>query len=427
MDLEQKISVLMQRNAILEKRSRWQETECERLRSRVKELESKGGGQGGSSNSDAPPPAVPGDAFGLDPTSLVQDFLKAYVSNPREAASMLHKKLQSIQVRASQFTKSFEDLNVRYRTMQSNYLDLRKSMKATVQEAYKQQKPMVDGSQEAANSPGDLAVPQMSYRNLGQSTVEQPNQAEPPKRSMIHPGNRRTKRFGSAGRRRSLPVVPSAKQISGYFNIPQTINEGSASGGGAQEEKSNTIKMPSPRKKAPPRRRYSAGIVRSQANDGNRSIYSPRTFKRTVSGGYRPQDYEKAKNIPQLHRSNSDPGAEMQRRRKPKPGDFDHKDGHGRTISLSDIPADAVKGLLTGGGQNRRGSHPREEDDLSDIEEQERRNEPKPTSTRKEKADPQFQEFFNNLMAKNGLATGQAEPPIYQDMHPTIDDNLLEV
>lgn len=119
----------------------------------------------------------------------------------------------------------------------------------------------------------------------------------------------------------------------------------------------------------------------------------------------------------------------MQRRRKPKPTDFDHKDGHGRTISLSDIPADKVQGLLAGGlgGKNRRGSQPREEDDLSDIEEQERRNEPKPTSTRKEKSDPQFQEFFNNLMAKNGLAAGNANPPIYQDMHPTIDDSLLEV
>jgi len=426
MDLEQKISVLMQRNAVLEKRSRWQDQECERLRNRVKELETSSPIADVADDAEAPP-RLKGDSFGLDPTQLVQDFLREYVSNPREAASMLHKKLQSIQVRASQFTKNYEDLNVRFRTVQQNYLGLRKSMKATVQDAYKAQKPLVDGQAPASTT--KEKVPQMSYRNLGQSTVEQPLKSEPRHGSMIHPGNRRTKRFGSAGRRRSLPVVPSAKQIGGYFNVPQTINESRAEQKGQDRD---TIKLPSPRKKAPPRRRYSAGIVRSQVDPGTRSIYSPRTHSRAQQG-YRPRDFEKAKNIPKLTRSNSDPGAEQSRRRKPKPEDFGGggRDGHGRTISLSDIPADAVKGLMSQGrGLQRRDSHPREDDDLSDIEEQERTAQPKPTASRKEKADPQFQEFFNNLMAKNGLATGgqgSVEPPIYQDMHPSIDENLMEV
>lgn len=424
MDLEQKISVLMQRNSVLEKRSRWQDQECERLRNRIKEMESKPSG-GGGVDDEAAPPRLKGDSFGLDPTALVQDFLRKYVNNPREAASMLLKKLQSIEMRASQFATTYEDLNVRFRTMQQNYLTLRKSMKATVQEAYQQQKPLVDGQAPATETA--TGVPQMSYRNLGQSTLEHDNKAEPPKRSMIHPGNRRTKRFGSAGRRRSLPVVPSAKQIGGFFNIPQTINESR----GNERKEQEPIKMPSPRKKAPPRRRYSAGIVRSQAEPGSgtRSIYSPRTHNRQ-NHGFRPKDYERAKNIPKLTRSNSDPGAEQMRRRKPKPEDFGGggRDGHGRTISLSDIPADAVRGLMNNERQDvrsRRDSLPREEDDLSDIEEQERTAQPKPAVSRKEKADPQFQEFFNNLMAKNGLVGGSANPPIYQD--PSIDENLMEV
>merc|ERR1719410_3076324 len=124
MDLEQKISVLMQRNAVLEKRGRWQEQESERLRKRIQELE---GLVNGEMRAD-------GDSFGLDPTKVVQEFLKNYLEDPRDAATQLLRKLQSIQVRASQFSKKFEDLEARFRTMQQNYLSLRKQHKEEAQD-----------------------------------------------------------------------------------------------------------------------------------------------------------------------------------------------------------------------------------------------------------------------------------------------------
>merc|ERR1719510_2518715 len=238
--------------------------------------------------------------------------------------------------------KKYEDLQVRFQTIQRNYLNLRKSQKENMQRNATIPEDKVS-NMDALNpfnnsGAGGSMTQSMSYRNLGQPTEEHRTPKEPPAGSLISPGARRTKRFGSAGRRRSLPVVPSAKQITGWFKN-QTDSKGPSN---------DNLAISSPRKKAPPRRRYSAGIVRSHIPDGDkqtRSIYSPLRPKPNL--GFRPEDFEKSANTIKLHRSNSNPIMKPPNRR-PKPSDFDEK-GHGRTISLSDIPEAANPAKLMEG------------------------------------------------------------------------------